>query len=234
MKVINDLYDYEPLKIVQDSASFKFSLDSILLAEFVQVHSQDKILDLCTGNAAIPFILSFYVKNKITAFEIQESIFHLAKEGVSINHLENQIDLIHGDIREIRDYFPGNNYDVVLANPPYFRHFETSIVNKNKAKSIARHEITLHLEDLFDVGKYILKDNGYFYLVHLPERLEEILYLCEKYNLVAKRIQFVYTKVGENATMVLLECVKGAKNSLKVCPPLYTTEYKSYKNIFRR
>ena len=33
MKVINDLFDYENLKIVQDNDYFKFSIDSILLGE---------------------------------------------------------------------------------------------------------------------------------------------------------------------------------------------------------
>ena len=41
MQVQNDLYDYN-LKIYQDDKLFKFSLDSLLLAEFVEIKKSDK------------------------------------------------------------------------------------------------------------------------------------------------------------------------------------------------
>ncbi len=234
MKVINDLFDYEGLKIVQDTDLFKFSLDSILLAEFVDnVDNSKLILDLCTGNAAVPLILSYYLSSKIVAFELQDYVAELAKESIAINHAENQIHLIHDDVKNIKNYFPGNNFDVIVANPPYFKLNKNSILNDNCKKAIARHELALNLEDLFYVVKYALKDNGEFYLVHLPERLEEIFYLCEKNKIIVKKVQFVYTKSDKNATIVLIKCIKGARNSLKVSSPLFIDDYKSYKNIFR-
>lgn len=235
MKVINDLYDYENLKIIQDDEAFKFSLDSILLAEFVDnVDNSKTILDLCTGNGAIPFLLSYSHKNSIVGFEIQKEIYELAVEGNRINHLESQISFFNDSVINIKNYFPGNNFDIVVANPPYFKYKESSIINENESKAIARHEICLTLEQIFQIVKYALKENGVFYLVHLPERLEEILYYCEKYKIVAKKIQFVYTKSDNNATIVLLKCVANAKNALVVSPPLYLKSKESYKNIFRK
>lgn len=235
MKVINDLFDYEPLKIVQDNDAFKFSLDSILLAEFVDnVDNSDNVLELCCGNAAVSLILSYYYPNKIYSFEIQEEIYKLALQSVHINSKENQIIVVNDDVNNIKNYFPGNNFCVIVANPPYFKYKETSIINDNKEKSIARHEICLNLEGLFKIVSYALKNNGCFYLVHLPERLEEILYLCEKYHLTAKKVQFVYTKNDKSANIVLIKCVKGANNSLVVNSPLFIKGLTSYKNIFRR
>lgn len=234
MKVINDLYDYENYKIVQDSEVFKFSLDSILLAEFVgKLDSSSKILDVCTGNSVVPLILSYYFPNEIVGFEIQKYIAELAKESITLNKKENQIKLIHDDVKNISQYFPGNNFDVIVANPPYFKYQESSLINENKNKAIARHEICLDLKELFKIVKYALKENGTFYLVHIPERLEEILYLCEKEHIIAKQIQFVYTNTSTNATIVLIKCIKNANNALKVNIPLYINNYKSYKNIFR-
>lgn len=234
MKVINDLYDYENYKIVQDSEVFKFSLDSILLAEFVtKLVPNDKVLDMCTGNAVVPLILSNYFPNEIVGFEIQEYIAELAQESVKINGLENQIKVINDDIKVINNYFPGNNFEVIVANPPYFKYKKSSLINENRNKAIARHEIYLELEEIFKIVKYALKENGTFYLVHIPERLEEILYLCEKYQIIAKQIQFVYTNSNKDATIVLIKCIKNANNALKVSTPLYISDYKSYKNIFR-
>ena len=57
MQVINDLYDYG-LKIVQNNSYFKFSLDSLLLSEYVEITKKDKnLLDLCSGNAPLPLII---------------------------------------------------------------------------------------------------------------------------------------------------------------------------------
>lgn len=232
MKTINDLYDYG-YQIAQDSEYFKFSLDSILLAEFVDnVNNQDKILDLCAGNGAVSLILSFYYPNPIVAFEMQEPIYQLGQESIHLNHKEKQIKLICDNVKNLKNYFPGNNFDIVVANPPYYKS-NSSLKNTNEIKAIARHEITLTLEDLFKVVAYSLKSKGTFYLVHLPSRLEEILYLCEKYNLVAKKIQFVYTKNDRSANIVLIKCIKGARNAVQISPPLYITDQKSYQNIFR-
>ena len=71
-RVLNDLYDYEGLKIYQYEDGFKFSLDSILLAEFVEIKQGiGTIVDFCTGNAPVPMILSTKCDAKIYGFEIQ-------------------------------------------------------------------------------------------------------------------------------------------------------------------
>ena len=233
MKVINDLFDYENYKIVQDNQGFKFSLDSILLAEFTKLNKDDKVLDLCTGNAAVPLILSYYFPNSIVGFEIQETIYNLGVESVILNHKEEQIQLINDDIKNIKNYFPGNNFDVLVANPPYFKFQEDSYINEDKKKAIARHEIFLNIENIFQIAKTMLKNNGTLYLVHLPSRLEEIFNCCEKYKIIVKELQFVYTKETECATIVLIKCVKNARKTLKVNPPLYVKRMVSYKNCFR-
>ena len=59
MEEINYVLGYENLKIYQNSNMFKFSLDSVLLANFVTINQNTKkILDIGTGNAIIPLILS--------------------------------------------------------------------------------------------------------------------------------------------------------------------------------
>ena len=72
MQVINDLYDYG-LKIVQNNSYFKFSLDSLLLSEYVEITKKDKnLLDLCSGNAPLPLIIGKKYNINITGVEIQK------------------------------------------------------------------------------------------------------------------------------------------------------------------
>lgn len=233
MIVLNDLYDYG-LKIYQDTDKFKFSLDSILIAEFVDNSKNNrKILDLCTGNAPIPLILASYNPTTfITGIEIQKEIYDLAIKSINYNKLENQINLLNINAKDVKNYFPGNNFDAILCNPPFFKVSSFSHINNNKAKAIARHELTITLKDIFEVSSNLLKNGGEFYLVHRPERLEEIIINAFNYNLHVKKIEFIYTKKEDYAIMVLLKFVKGSNLGVKVSSTLINNNI-TYQNIFK-
>ena len=118
MKVINDLIGYKDMKVVQNTDWFSFSLDSVLLPRFVTVNKNVKnILDIGTGNAPIPLILSTRTNANIYGIEIQKDIFELAKETVNINKLEEQIKLINDDVKKIDQYFEYGFFDIIVSNP---------------------------------------------------------------------------------------------------------------------
>ena len=111
-KVINDLVYYDNLKIVQNKNYFNFSLDSVLLPNFVFLGQNTKmILDLCTGNAPVPLILSTKTNAKIYGVEIQKDIYDMAVESVKINNLENRIELINEDAKNIINRFETDTFD---------------------------------------------------------------------------------------------------------------------------
>ena len=84
---LNDLYDYVPLKIYQNNEYFKFSLDSVLIAEYIKNPEKiNSILELCAGNCAISMILSTKTNAKITAVELQKEIFELGKKSIEYNN----------------------------------------------------------------------------------------------------------------------------------------------------
>ena len=233
--VINDLFDYG-LRIYQYSDKFKFSLDSILLAEFVQIKpSINMIVDFCTGNAPVPLILSTKTKAQIYGFEVQESIYTLAKCSVMENYLEDQIKILNANLKEALEYVLPESVDVVTCNPPYFKYDKTSLINEDREKAIARHEIMTNLEDIVVMSKYVLKNKGSLYLVHRCDRLDELLDVLRKYNFAIKRMQFVYAGKNKDAIIVLIKATKNGKlGSLKVSPAIDVLEYKSYKGIFER
>lgn len=231
--VINDLFDYG-LKIYQYDDKFKFSLDSILLAEFVELKNNTSlIVDFCTGNAPVPLILSTKTKARISGFEIQPKIAKLAQLSVMENQLDNQIDIINANLSEALEYVLPESADAVTCNPPYFKRQDNSLVNEDPEKAIARHEITMDLEDIMIAARYILKDKAPLYLVHRCDRLDEIFTLLEKNKFKIKKLQFVYASYEKEAIMVLVKATKNGKSgSLKVNPPLNVMKYKSYKGIF--
>ena len=121
--VINDLFDYEGLKIYQYEDKFKFSLDSILLAEFVELKANTRIkVDFCTGIAPVPLILTTKTNARIYGFEIQPSIYKLTKLSVVENSLEDQISIINSNIKEVLEHILPESVDAVTCNPPYFKY----------------------------------------------------------------------------------------------------------------
>ena len=225
MKVINYLLGYKNLKIVQDPETFNFSLDSVLLPNFVTLKkSVSKILDIGCGNAPIPLILSTKCDAKITGVEIQKESYKMANESISINNLNDKIEIINGDINEIYQTIETDTFDVITCNPPFFKYLESSNINKNEKKTVARHEIKLNLSQIFLISRKILKNNGVIALVHRPERLVEILIEMKKNNIEPKKLQLVYPKKNMDANILLIEGSKNGKPGLKILPPIYTHE----------
>lgn len=220
-KVINDLVYFDNLKIVQNKDYFNFSLDSVLLPNFCVVNpNTKKILDLCTGNAPIPLILSTKTKNKIIGIEIQKEIYDLAIESVKINNLQNQIEIINENINDFYKKEETDSYDLITCNPPYFKYKSDSLINDNEVKSIARHEIEMKLEDVFKISKKLLKNGGSLCMVHRTDRLIEIINLMKEYNIEPKRIQFIYPKRDNESNLVLIDGRKNGQIGLKVLNPL--------------
>lgn len=222
--VINDLVNYTNLKIVQNKEYFNFSLDSVLLPNFINIKKNtSKILDLCTGNAPIPLILSTKTtkETEIYAVELQKEIYELAKQTIKINKLENKIKLINDDVKNLLKIFNTDSFDLITCNPPYFKYKKESLINENEVKSIARHEIKISLEDIIKISKVLLKNNAPLALVHRTERLVEIISLMKENNIEPKRIRLVYPNKNSSSNIVLIEGRKNALPGLKIEKPLY-------------
>lgn len=222
MERINDLVGYKNLKIVQNNDWFKFSLESVLLPCFVIINKNtNNILDLCTGNAPIPLVLSTKTKAKIYGVEIQEDVYELAKKSVDINNLSKQIEIINDDVKNISNKFESDTFDIITCNPPYFKDVDTSKKNDDIHKIIARHEVSLNMDDIAKVVRKLLKNDGKFYLVHRTERFLELTNLLMSYNIMPKRVRFIYPKEDSESNLFMLEAVKNGKVGLKLESPLY-------------
>ncbi|MCI5677794.1 MAG: tRNA1(Val) (adenine(37)-N6)-methyltransferase [Candidatus Faecisoma sp.] len=223
MEVVNYLLGYKNLKIVQNTDMFNFSLDSVLLPNFVTLNKNTaKILDIGCGNAPIPLILSTKTSAKIIGVEIQKDVYELALKTVKMNDLEKQIEIINDDINNIYTYFETESFDTVVCNPPYFKVATTPNLNTIEYKTIARHEIKLNLEQIINIAKKVLKNNGNIAMVHRPERLSDIITIMRKNNIEPKRIRFIYPKETKEANILLIEGVKNGRPGLKILPPLYS------------
>ena len=233
--VLNELLGKPLLKIYQDTDLFNFSLDSILLADFVTITARTKnICDLCSGNAPIPLYLTLRSKAKMVGVEIQESVYDLGVKSVAYNGLDKQIELKLANLKGISNEIGKNCYEVVTCNPPFFKIGDNNL-NPNDGKAIARHEIMATLDDVIKEASLLLNTKGRFAMVHRPDRLLEILEVFKKYHIEPKRLRFVYPKINSECNHILIEGIKdGSSGGLVVLPPLIVYENEKWtKEVIR-
>lgn len=213
-------------RIIQNPEKFCFGMDAVLLSGFAKAKEGDKLLDLGTGTGIIPLLLEAKTEAAhICGLEIQTESADMARRSVALNHLENKITIIEGDIKGADQLFSAASFDVITCNPPYMigQHGQQ---NPDAPKAIARHEILCTLEDVLRVTAKLLKPGGNFYMVHRPFRLAEIMTLLVQYRLEPKRMQLVYPFVDKEPNMVLLEANRGGKSRMTVEKPLIVYESK--------
>lgn len=207
-------------RIIQNSEKFCFGMDAVLLSGFARVKTGARVLDMGTGTGIIPILLEGKTKAAhLTGLEIQEESADMARRSILLNHLEKKIDIVTGDIKEAGNLFQAASFDVITCNPPYMIG-QHGIANPDTPKAIARHEVLCTLEDVVKNAALLLKPGGYFFMVHRPFRLAEIITMMIKYKLEPKRMQLVHPYVDKEPNMVLIEGCRGGKSRMTVEKPL--------------
>lgn len=207
-------------EIIQHPGKFCFGMDAVLLANFARVKQNECALDLGTGTGIIPILLTAKTEGKhFTGLEIQEESADMARRSVAHNHLEEQVEIITGDIKEAASIFGPVSFDVITTNPPYMIGHH-GIANASDTKAIARHEVLCSLDDILRESARILKPRGRFYMVHRPFRLAEILSKMVSVGIEPKRMRMVHPFVQKEPNMVLIEGMRGANSRMTVEPPL--------------
>ncbi|WP_062200967.1 tRNA1(Val) (adenine(37)-N6)-methyltransferase [Massilibacterium senegalense] len=215
----------EEMRIIQSPNVFAFSLDAVLLSNFVYVPIQKgKIMDLCSGNGVIPLLLSKRTKGQLVGVEIQERLYDMAVRSVEYNKLTDRIQMVLGDLKDAPKTVGNGIFDVVTCNPPYFQMDGQADLHANPHYAIARHELLTTLEDVVKTSSSLVKQGGKVAFVHRPNRLLDIVTLMRKYRLEPKRLQFVHPKRGKEANTILIEGIKDGKPDLKILPPIAVYE----------
>ena len=221
--------------VIQDPDKFCFGMDAVLLSGFAKVKKGETALDLGTGTGIIPILLKTKTNGKhFTGLEIQKECADMAGRSVRYNHLEDDVEIVRGDIKEAADIFGAASFDVVTSNPPYMIG-QHGLKNPSETKAIARHEILCTFADITVAAKKLLKNKGKLFLVHRTFRLSEILCQLSKDGLEPKRIRFVHPYIDKEPNIFLLEAVKGGKSRMTVEPPLivYEKEGKYTEEIYK-
>jgi tRNA1Val (adenine37-N6)-methyltransferase len=210
------------IKIYQSKTGYRFSVDSLLLSDFISLKSVRNIADLGSGSGVVGILIAKkYPKAKVDLFELQTGLVDLSEKNICINNLKDRMQALQCDIRTLPALYPGlSEYELAVSNPP-FRKPKSGRLNIEEERAIARHELRLSLSELIAAAYSLLKAKGRFCIIYHPCRLSELIETLKKKNLEPKRLRFVHSTRLSEAKMVLVEAVKGGRTGLKVENPLF-------------
>jgi len=210
-----------PQVIEQTEDGYRYSIEPFLLADFVNLQTDSRVLDVGTGCGIIPLLLATRgIIEEIVAIEIQKSLYDLAVKNVLRNGASDKVRLVYGDFVNVKLDLKDRLFDIVISNPPY-RKLNTGRMNPNQEKAIARHELSMDLKSLTARTNNFLKNGGIFTLAYPPMRLTEVLeHLCA-YKLFPTRLRFIHSSQKTEARIFLIDAVKGHRSDCIIEPPLY-------------
>lgn len=208
-------------RLIQDPDRFCFGTDAVLLSDFAKARNRDKVLDLCAGSGVVSLLmLARYPGAHYTALEIQPPLADMARRSMQLNGVTDQVNVIEGDLRQIKELCVHGSFDVVTVNPPYMKG--QSIQNESESVRLARHEVSCTLRDVCEAAAFALKYHGLLYMVHRPDRLSEIFSELSRVHLEPKSMQLIQPYEGKEATQVLISASLYGGSGMKVLPTLNT------------
>lgn len=155
-----------PLNLDQPKLGYRYSVDALLLAKFIETEPHSVWIDLGTGCGIIPIAVAMNKNyHHCYAIEIQSDLCFYAYKNIKKFNLLDKISIIESDIRELLYFFPHNSTDFITTNPPYALPSKRKI-NTNYSIAIARYELFININDLLDVASYLLKQKGFLYIIY--------------------------------------------------------------------
>lgn len=155
----NNYFRFKQFTLIQKESAFKVGTDGVLLGARADIACAASILDIGTGTGLIGLMLAQRSTARIVCIEPDKASFREACENVRRSIWRDRIVLENTDLQ---NYFPGNSFDLIVTNPPYFAG---SLLNPDKRKAATRHSVTLSGEELLNGVTRLLAPKGKFEVI---------------------------------------------------------------------
>lgn len=224
-----------PRGLAQPEGGFRFGADTLLLAAFAArrlpaARAGGRTLtglEIGCGCGAASLgllLLAGERRLSLAGLDLDPDMVEAAGRNARLLGLEDGFQARQGDAAEYRLPGIGPGFDIALMNPP-FRVAGTGRGAATPQKHRARFEGPGGLAALLSCAARCLRPQGRLYLVHLAERLPDILRQMGEAGVNPSGLLPVYGRGGQGAVdrparLVLVEGVRGGRGSLTLLPGL--------------
>ncbi len=207
--------------IRQNKTGYRFSIDAVLLAEHVEPTAGQTVIDLGTGCGVIPLILCYrHPGVRVYGVEVQSELAEIAGRNVSENQMSDCIKIICQDMKTLTiDQFDAPA-DIVVSNPPFYKP-DAGRLNPNRQRAVARHELEITLSDVVETAHRMLTRSGRYITIYAAERLTDLITEMRRQNIEPKSLRGIYSQKNCNASLVLVEGIKGGRQGMTIGSPLF-------------
>ncbi len=214
------------LRLWQPVVGYRFSIDPLLLIDFVADGTVGRVADLGAGVGVVGLGLARrFDRAQVTLVELQPRLAELSRRNVTENSLTERCQVVEADVVSptTKQVLAGGSFELVASCPPYYPVGQGGI-NPDSEEAIARHELRLPLPKLVAAAKRLVGFRGRVALVYPSPRLSELLVALSDCALPVRRLRLVHPHIGEPAQRVMVEAQKGYRGGLVIEPPLYVRE----------
>ncbi|MCY1128149.1 methyltransferase [Frigidibacter sp. RF13] len=203
------------LSILQPKDGYRAATDPVFLAAAAPVQPGDSVLELgCGVGVASLCLLSRVPEVRATGIERQADYAALADRNARQNGLP--LEVITGDLTRPPPDLRALSFDQVIANPPFFRAGDGTGA-QNPGREIAFRE-EAPLSAWIDAGLRRLRPGGWLTMIHLSERLADILTGLEG-RAGSVSILPLVPRAGRPASRVIVRARKTGKAPLRLLSP---------------
>lgn len=203
------------VQVAQPKQGYRAATDPVFLAACVPARAGQSVLDVGCGVGAAALCLGARVPDlRLTGIELQSSYAELARENATRNQMVLQVE--NADLSQLSPTFRQQSFDHVMTNPPFF--VPDNLSHPDGVGKQTAHVETMVLEKWIKHALRRLHPKGTFTIVHLADRLPEILRGLSG-PCGALRVLPIAPREGRAAKRVIVQGVKTAKSPLKLLAP---------------
>jgi tRNA1Val (adenine37-N6)-methyltransferase len=225
----NPFFAFKKFTVYHDKCAMKVGTDGVMLGAWTSMEGVSRALDVGTGTGLIAIMMAQRSVAFIDAVEIDENAFIQAQENRTACPWKERIRIHHDSFQHFAGITPFR-YDIIVSNPPYFRH---SLKSPSIYRSLARHDENLSFESLLFFSSRILTPGGRLALIVPANDITRITEMAFFHHLYPSRMLKVRPLPGRDYSRCLAEftgnrnqvCVEKELIIKQPDPDEYTADY---------
>lgn len=200
-------FEFKQFGVNDRNCAMKVGTDGVLLGAWCDVAIAKRVLDVGSGCGLIALMIAQRSDADIRGIEIDPAAAKQSIENINDSIWSNRISIINEDFVKWANSIDGEmQFDHIVSNPPFFTNGPTAPLT---ARATARHDESLSYEQLINLSKTLLCDNGKLSMISPIERKDDITFCCELAQMHISRLTMVYSKPGGKPSRILWELNNG-------------------------